>query len=99
MNEIRYTPEMEPSAFQREFQPRFQRVMGQLDKSTPPPDLAARHQQLIRDLDKVGKEIEELMRTAELGDVDNLALRIKYVNDAWSEVLKSNIEWFKSASA
>lgn len=97
LKEIKFAKDMSPKEYRNDFQPRYQRLMGQLESSSPPPALVTRHQRLVRDLDALGEEFDELMRLAESGDLSGLATRVERLNGAWADVVTSNISWLKSA--
>lgn len=97
VRELGIAMELPPAQFRAEFQPRYQRIMGQLEGAAPPHALAARHRQLVKDLDALGAQFDDLGRRVEAGDDHGVTVSIRQLNAAWSDVVTSNVQWLKSA--
>jgi hypothetical protein len=91
IEQIHFAQQLDP-----DFQPKFQRLLGQLETVQPPPEFVKRHGELVESLDSLGREYDAVLQKAASGDIAGLKLGIQKLNSNWARVLRSHLDWLES---
>lgn len=88
--QLALTDDMTIDDYMREFRPRAQRFLGQLEATTPPTDeLKRHHADLVSNLHRTVGEYDEAVTKLERGDVGSARRAVTRLGAAFSKTLKS----------
>jgi TIR domain len=102
MEHVRERGEIRPELYQKQFvevfRPDMMRILGALE-ATPPdsPSLREWHERLVKNLERVVRQLEDAIDRLERGEQVEHEYSIKRLNDAWADTVKSSLLWLQQA--